>query len=173
MRHHKLQRSQHVPRPPGEAFELFGDAHNLEAITPPWLGFRVATPGPIEMGAGALIEYRLRLHGIRIRWRTRILEWEPGRRFVDVQLSGPYRLWHHTHSFEPDGVVTLVRDTVRYALPLGPLGAAAHLLFVRRDIERMFDFRRAAVARLMTAGDGAPGEAAPGDAAPGGSDFIK
>jgi hypothetical protein len=95
------------------------------------------------MAPGALIEYRLKLHGVPIRWRTTIAVWDPPRRFVDVQLSGPYRMWHHTHDFVPaPGGGTLMRDTVRYALPLGPLGEAAHRLFVRRDLERIFDFRR-------------------------------
>jgi ligand-binding SRPBCC domain-containing protein len=99
------------------------------------------------MRQGALIEYRLRLHGVPIRWLTRIEEWAPGERFVDVQLRGPYALWHHTHEFEPAGDGrTLMRDTVRYALPLGPLGVLAHRLFVARDIERIFDHRQETVS---------------------------
>jgi ligand-binding SRPBCC domain-containing protein len=143
---HVLKRKQFLTRPPRESFPFFGDALNLEAITPPWLGFRVVTPGPIEMSVGTLIEYRLRLHGLPIRWRTTIAVWDPPRRFVDVQLSGPYRMWHHTHDFEPaPGDGTLMTDTVRYALPLGPLGELAHRLLVQRDLERIFDYRRDAV----------------------------
>jgi ligand-binding SRPBCC domain-containing protein len=150
VRAHLIERSQRLPLPAGDVFAFYADARNLEAITPPWLGFRVTTPGEIEMGAGTLIEYRLKLHGIPVRWRTRIDAWEPGRRFVDRQLSGPYRLWHHVHTFEPDGEGgTLMRDRVRYQLPLGVLGAAAHLAFVRRDLERIFDFRRDAVAAIL------------------------
>src|SRR5918997_5030628 len=100
MRIHRLERTQRLAAPPGEVFEFFADALNLEAITPAWLSFRVITPGPIEMRPGALIEYRLRLHGVPVRWLTRIEVWEPGRRFVDVQVRGPYRLWHHTPGFE-------------------------------------------------------------------------
>jgi ligand-binding SRPBCC domain-containing protein len=144
---HVLSREQRLPGSPEAIFPFFGDALNLEAITPPWLGFRVVTPEPIEMAPGALIEYRLRLHGVPIRWRTTIAVWDPPHRFVDVQLSGPYKLWHHTHDFEPapDGQGTLMRDTVRYALPLGPLGEIAHRLLVKRDLERIFDFRQRAV----------------------------
>jgi ligand-binding SRPBCC domain-containing protein len=143
---HILRREQVLPRSPDAVFPFFADAQNLEAITPPWLGFRVTTPGPIAMAPGALIEYRLRLHAIPIRWRTTIAVWDPPRRFVDVQIRGPYRIWHHTHDFEPlpDGG-TLMRDTVRYALPLGPLGALAHRLLVARDLAAIFDFRREAV----------------------------
>lgn len=146
MRLHVLTREQRLPEPPEETFELFGDARNLEDITPPWLGFRVVTPEPITMAPGTLIAYRLRLHGAPIRWLTRIEVWEPGRRFVDVQVSGPYALWHHLHEFAPDGDGgTVMRDTVRYGLPFGPFGGLAHAVFVRRDVEAIFDFRREAV----------------------------
>jgi ligand-binding SRPBCC domain-containing protein len=144
-----LERSQHLAQPPGEAFAFFSDALNLERITPPWLRFRVTSPGPIEMGPGTLIEYRLRLHLVPVRWLTRIEAWEPGRRFVDAQVRGPYRIWEHTHTFEPDGDGTLMRDVVRYALPLGPLGELARHAFVRRDLERIFDFRRDAVGQAL------------------------
>jgi ligand-binding SRPBCC domain-containing protein len=156
MRIHVLRREQRLEGSPEEVFPFFADAHNLEAITPPWLSFHVVTPAPIEMRLGALIEYRLRLHGLRIAWLTRIEEWTPGVRFVDQQLSGPYALWHHTHEFAPDGSdATVMRDVVRYALPLWPLGEAAHALLVRRDLERIFDYRRVEVARRL----GAPGRA--------------
>lgn len=150
MRLHRLEREQRVGRPPAETFELFADAHKLEQLTPSWLRFRVLTPRPIELRAGALIDYRLCLHGLPVRWRTRIAEWVPERCFVDVQVAGPYRVWHHTHEFRPDGEGgTAIRDLVRYALPLGPLGALAHPLLVRRDLERIFDYRHAAVERLL------------------------
>lgn len=144
-----LEREQLLPVAPDEAFEFFADAFNLELITPPWLRFRVLTPGPIEMGAGAVIDYRLRLHRVPLRWRTRIEDWRPGERFADRQLSGPYRHWHHTHEFEPCDGGTLMRDVVRYVLPLGPLGRLARALVVRRDLERIFDFRRDAVAEVI------------------------
>ena len=148
---HVLRREQRLPAPPHDVFPFFADAGNLEAITPPWLRFRIATPGPIEMRAGTLIAYRLALHGIPVSWLTRIEAWDPGARFVDVQVRGPYRLWHHTHEFEPDGADgTLMRDTVRYALPFGPLGAAAHRLFVARDLAAIFDHRARAVAAMVT-----------------------
>jgi ligand-binding SRPBCC domain-containing protein len=149
-RYHVLRREQRLPGPPDTVFPFFGDAHNLEAITPPWLGFHVVTPAPIEMRAGALIEYRLRLRGLPIAWLTRVEEWTPGVRFVDAQLSGPYALWHHTHEFEADGDATIMRDVVRYALPYWPLGEVAHALLVRRDLERIFDFREAEVARRLS-----------------------
>jgi ligand-binding SRPBCC domain-containing protein len=143
---HVLERSQWLPGTPEDVFGFFADALNLERITPDWLGFRVLTPGPIVMKRGTLIEYRLRLHGVPIRWLTRIEVWEPPVRFVDVQVRGPYRLWHHTHSFERQGDGTRIRDTVRYSLPYGPLGELARRVFVARDLARIFDFRQEAVA---------------------------
>jgi ligand-binding SRPBCC domain-containing protein len=146
-----LERAQRVELPLERAFAFYADARNLEAITPPWLGFEVTTPGDIEMGAGTLIEYRLKLHGVPVRWRTRIAAWEPPHRFLDVQVSGPYALWEHTHRFEPAGPdAAVIRDRVRYALPFGPLGDLAHALFVRRDLERIFAYRREAVAARLS-----------------------
>jgi ligand-binding SRPBCC domain-containing protein len=151
-RYHVLRREQRLPGTPDAVFPFFADARNLEAITPPWLGFRVITPDPIEMRVGALIEYRLRLRGLPLAWLTRIEDWTPGVRFVDAQLAGPYTLWHHTHEFAPDGAGdTIMRDTVRYALPFWPLGEVAHAVVVRRDLAAIFDFRHREVARRLTA----------------------
>jgi len=145
---HVLRREQVLPHPVGEVFAFFADARNLERITPPLLRFEVATPGPIEMRAGTLIHYRLRLRGLPLRWLTRIEEWEPGVRFTDTQLEGPYRLWRHTHEFEAQDAGTLMRDTVRYALPAWPVGELAAPL-VRRELDSIFGFRRDAVAALI------------------------
>jgi hypothetical protein len=144
-RDHVLERSQIVSASLDDAFAFFADAANLEAITPPWLRFRIVTPQPVGMREGALLEYRLSLHRLPVRWRTRIDTWEPGRRFVDVQLNGPYALWEHTHTFEVVDGGTLIRDRVRYRLPFGPIGELAHLLLVRRDLRRIFDYRSDAV----------------------------
>ena len=102
------------------------------------------------MGPGTLIDYRLRLHGIPVRWRTEIRSWEPGVGFRDVQVRGPYALWDHTHNFEPDGRGgTLMRDRVLYRVPLGPLGRLALRLLVRRDLERIFDYRATEIERVL------------------------
>jgi ligand-binding SRPBCC domain-containing protein len=149
MRTHVLERAQIVRRPIDEVFAFFARAHNLERITPPWLRFEVLTPDPVAMGRGTLIDYRLRVHGVPLRWTSRIDEWAPDAAFADVQVRGPYRLWHHRHEFEPHRDGTLVRDRVAYALPVGPLGELAASLFVHRDLARIFDFRHDAVARAL------------------------
>ncbi len=127
-----------LPRPREEIFRFFADACNLEAITPPWLRFQVLTECPVPMKPGALIDYRLRVRGIPLRWRTEIVEWNPPHHFVDLQLRGPYRLWRHTHTFEACDGGTLCRDEVIYRPPGGTL---INWLFVRRDVEKIFAFR--------------------------------
>jgi ligand-binding SRPBCC domain-containing protein len=146
---HRLEREQYVDRPLEEVFDFFAEAHNLERITPPWLSFQVLTPDPIEMGVGVLIDYKLRVHGLPLRWTSRIEDWEPGRSFVDRQLRGPYGLWHHRHTFAQHGGGTVVRDEVDYAMPFGAVGDLAQSLFVRRDLERIFTYRHEAVPRLL------------------------
>jgi ligand-binding SRPBCC domain-containing protein len=147
-----LEREQRLPRTPDEVFGFFADAHNLEALTPPLLRFRLVTPSPLVVGRGALIRYRLRVHGIPVSWLTEITEWDPPHRFVDEQITGPYALWHHTHTFEPlaDGG-TLMGDVVRYRVGFGPLGALADRLLVRRDVESIFDFRAERIPALLAA----------------------
>lgn len=144
-----LRRVQWVPQPLDEVFAFFADAGNLEAITPDWLCFRILSPKPVAMRTGARIHYRLHWHGLPLRWLTEIRTWKPPTGFVDVQLRGPYRQWHHTHRFRPTSQGTLIHDVVRYALPLGPLGRLAHAWVVRRDLEAIFDHRAARVAALL------------------------
>jgi len=150
-RFHTLRREQWIPRPLEEVFAFFSDARNLERITPPWLGFRILTPGPIRLAAGTRLRYRLSLHGLPLYWTTEIRRWEPPFRFIDVQLSGPYRLWHHTHRFEAFRGGTRMTDIVRYRLPFGLLGRAVHALKVRRDVEQIFDYRLERIGELFAA----------------------
>jgi ligand-binding SRPBCC domain-containing protein len=153
MRVFTLRQQQLLPGRPDEVFAFFADARNLEAITPPLLRFEVVTPGEIPMRVGTLIQYRLTVRGIGLDWLTSIQDWDPPHRFVDVQVRGPYALWHHTHTFEPtpDRSGTLMSDTVRYAIGFGPLGALAARAFVHRDVARIFAFRREAVVGRLAA----------------------
>jgi hypothetical protein len=138
-----------VPRSLDDTFAFFADAYNLEALTPPWLRFAILTPRPISMKTGTMIDYRLRLHGLPLRWRTQIARWDPGVCFVDTQVRGPYRRWEHTHRFEPLVGSTRIHDRVVYELPLGRLGDIAQRLLVARELERVFDYRAAAVTRIL------------------------
>jgi len=135
-----------LARPRAEVFAFFSDAANLERLTPSWLGFEILTPRPIAMQVGARIDYRLRIHFVPVRWRTEITAWEPPLRFVDEQRRGPYRLWHHTHSFTEQDGGTLVRDQVRYAV-LG--GILIQKLLVERDVRTIFAHREKVLRELF------------------------
>lgn len=152
MKFHVLEREQHLPLAPDEVFPFFAEARNLGQITPAFLHFRVLSQEPAEMGPGTLIRYRIRLRGVPVRWLTRIEQWQPPRRFVDLQLKGPYRYWHHTHDFAPDSGGTLMRDTVRYAMRAGPIGEAVHDRLVARDLARIFDYRFEQIAKIFETG---------------------
>jgi ligand-binding SRPBCC domain-containing protein len=138
-----------LPLTPGELFPFFADATNLDSITPPWLHFHIVTPPPIAMREGALIDYRLRMHGIPLRWRTRINAWQPPHRFVDEQIRGPFRQWIHEHTFEASDGGTLARDVVRYAVPFDSI---AHRWLVRPDVERIFQYRTSALLQRFSDG---------------------
>lgn len=134
-----LLRQQWVPRPLADVFPFFAQAENLQQLTPAFLDFRILTPLPIPMAVGTLIDYRIRLHGLPMRWRTRISAWQPPHRFADQQLSGPYRVWWHEHLFAEQDGGTLLTDRVVYKAPLSLI---AHPLLVRRELARIFDYRR-------------------------------
>jgi ligand-binding SRPBCC domain-containing protein len=138
---HTIDTELWLPRPVEEVFEFFSDAFNLEAITPPQMHFHVVTARPIELKAGARIDYKLRINGVPVGWTTLIETWNPPHEFSDIQLSGPYKLWHHTHAFTATGGGTKMADHVDYELPLGFLGELAHRLWVRRQVESIFVYR--------------------------------
>ncbi len=148
-----LEREQRIPLPIDDVFAFFADATNLEAITPAWLRFQILSPRAIAMHSGARILYQLRWHGFPLRWLTEIQSWSPPTEFVDVQVSGPYRLWQHTHRFKPIDGGTLMRDMVRYALPFALLGRLAHAWQVKRELEALFDYRAVKIAEIL---DGRP-----------------
>lgn len=135
-----------VPASLDETFAFFSDAANLERLTPPWLNFRIRTPQPIAMTEGTEIEYRIVLYGLPIPWLTRIDVWEPGVRFVDRQLRGPYRWWHHEHRFEVVEGGTRVIDHVEFV----PRARFVSGPMVRRDVRRIFDYRKGELSRLFT-----------------------
>ena len=145
---HIFETELRLPLPPEKVFPFFADAHNLETITPPWLNFRILTPGAIPMRAGTLIDYQIRIHGFPVCWRTEITAWDPPFSFRDEQRRGPYRVWRHTHTFEAVDGGTLCRDHVTYAVPGGAL---INRLFVRRDVEKIFAYRAEALKKHFAA----------------------
>ena len=141
---HVFESELWLPVPREKMFPFFADARNLEIITPPWLKFRILTPGEIPMCARAIIDYQLRIHGLPVCWRTEITGWNPPFGFVDEQHRGPYRRWCHRHTFEAKDGGTLCHDRVEYAMPGGAL---VNWLFVCRDVEKIFGYRAGALKK--------------------------
>lgn len=146
-----LECRQWVPQSPPATFAFFERPQNLSLITPPSLGFRILTPEPVTMSRGLVIDYRVRVLGVPVHWRSLIAEYDPPHGFRDVQVIGPYRLWDHRHRFRRDGAGTTVEDVVVYELPLGPVGALVHRLAVRRRLEAIFAHRRRRIGELLGA----------------------
>jgi ligand-binding SRPBCC domain-containing protein len=145
-----LEREQWIVRPAADVFEFLSNAANLEKTTPPWLAFRIATPIPLQIRTGTRIEYEIRWRFFRMKWMSEIIDWPLDRRFTDVQVRGPYALWHHDHTFESDDGGTRMQDRVRFKIQLGPLGAIAHQVRVRRDLNSIFDYRAAEIERTFS-----------------------
>ena len=145
MKTFEINMKQYINKPLEVVFEFFSKPENLEMITPKSLSFNILTPTPIKMEKGSLIDYTIRLFGIPIHWRTLISDYEPPFRFVDQQIKGPYTFWHHTHTFRlVEGGVEII-DQVKYSLPLGWLGTLAHAIWVRKDLEKIFEYRKTVI----------------------------
>lgn len=141
-----LVAEQWVPRPIDQIFAFFDRPENLQGLTPPQLRFEILTPQPIEMKQGTEIDYRIKVHGLPLRWKSLITEYEPGVQFVDEQLKGPYKVWHHTHRFDPLDEGTLIQDRVHFRVPGGAL---AFKLFVKPDLHRIFAYRAEKTVELF------------------------
>jgi ligand-binding SRPBCC domain-containing protein len=144
MRTYQLQAEIWLPRPREEIFAFFADPANLECLTPPWLHFEILTPKSMEMRVGAVLDYRLRLRGFPLRWRSEISVWEPPHRFTDRQIRGPYRQWVHEHAFSEHQGGTWVGDRVIYAVPGGSI---VQKLWVGPDLDRVFGYRHQILTR--------------------------
>jgi ligand-binding SRPBCC domain-containing protein len=149
MARHKLIQEQIIPANRQKVFDFFSRAENLEKLTPSFLEFRITTSGAIEMQVGTRIDYVIRLQGIPMKWRTRIDAFEPNQFFTDTQLKGPYRFWQHRHDFEDCADGTKMTDTVHYELPFGLLGSLVHQIYVRRQLQVIFAYRRTAVGDIF------------------------
>ena len=142
MKYYELDVEQFIDQPVEKVFEYFSRPENLEEITPPRLGFTIMTPSPIPMEKGSLIDYTIRILGFPVHWRTLITSYDPPHGFVDEQIKGPYVLWYHRHSFKKENSGTIIRDTVRYAVPLGIIGRFLNLIWIQKDLKDIFAYRR-------------------------------
>lgn len=147
MKVHLFEQEQVLPIGLDEAWRFFASPRNLDEITPTDLAFRIERCEDGPMHEGQIITYRIRLAPlIWTRWFTEIKAVEHGRAFIDEQRAGPYRFWHHRHSFEAVDGGTLMRDTVNYAIGFGPIGDLAHRLFVKQKLRKIFGYRREILA---------------------------
>lgn len=154
--HYRLDAQQVLPGTPEEVFPFFSDPENLARITPKELGFQILTPKPITMRSGAIIDYRIRVRGIPLKWRTLITDWSPPHRFIDEQARGPYKMWIHEHTFEPHGEnETLMRDRVKFLARGWPVAHLMHRVLVNRDVERIFQYRQQIILDALETSQGA------------------
>jgi ligand-binding SRPBCC domain-containing protein len=154
-----LERRQLIPRRVSELFEFFEDPRNLAKITPKGMNFRITEMDEPPIRPGFSIKYEIKWLGIGLSWTTAITEYQPGRKFLDVQTKGPYALWEHEHTFKEINGQTLMKDRVRYALPFGILGSIVHRLIVRRQLEHIFDYRAKRIRKMYAARPQVPAEA--------------
>ena len=145
----KIKVKQFIGSSVEEVFGFFSRPENLSVITPSNLNFKILTPSPIEMKQGAVIDYTIEIFKIPIHWRTLITTYEPPFKFVDEQIKGPYNFWHHTHMFKevPEGVE--IYDEVHYSIPFGPLGGILHALWIKKDLNHIFEYRKGVIDNLF------------------------
>lgn len=141
--------SQWINQPIETTFEFFSKTENLELITPQHLNFKVSHQSSSSIEEGTHIQYRLKLHGIPFKWTSLIKSWEPNHSFIDIQIKGPYHTWHHTHRFESLDGGTLIHDEVQYRCPFSFLGRIMNLLWIRKEIESIFSYRKNVVAHAI------------------------
>lgn len=161
MKIYTLKRRQLLPRPAREIFKFFERPENLESITPSSVGFVILTPRPIRMQVGTVLDYTIKILGLPVRWTTLIQSYDPPESFVDVAIRGPYSFWHHTHTFEETDEGTIMTDEVRYALPFGWIGRIAHGLWVRRQLNSIFDYRARVISEILSVAKIGPNEVEP------------
>lgn len=149
MKPHTLIRKTIIKRPLEEVFQFFSKAENLNLLTPSELEFRILTPLPIKMQAGALIDYKIKLNGIPFNWKTEIAEWKVNERFVDQQIKGPYQIWHHTHSFKSVDGGTEMTDEVKYLSPGWIIEPLIQALFIKKKVESIFDYRNSKLKEIF------------------------
>lgn len=138
-----------IPRPVKEVWPFFADAHNLEKITPPWLNFKVLSQSTQKIQEGTTFEYKLRVKGFPVKWKSKIINWIDEKQFMDIQLEGPYSRWEHLHTFEPTEGGTLMKDTVDYELPFGALGRIAAGWMVDKDVKTIFEYRKKVIVDIF------------------------
>ena len=138
-----------VPADQQTTWRFFSTAENLPKITPPWLGFIVRASNPITIQNDTILDYTVKAMGMPVHWRTRIIDFSPPRQFIDLQINGPYALWHHQHTFEPSAGGVICSDRVIYKIPAGPIGRLLHTVLIRQQLIEIFNYRRKIIGELL------------------------
>ena len=150
MKLYTFKKEQKISKSIIDVFDFFSKPENLSVITPNKMDFKILTPSPIEMKEGTLIDYTVKIMSFPIRWRTLITKYDPPNMFIDQQLKGPYSMWHHTHLFEKtNDNETLIKDVILYAVPFSFIGSITHSLYIKRDLENIFDYRSQEIKRIF------------------------
>jgi len=146
---YNINREQIVDANLEEVFGFFEKPENLQIITPDWMKFDIITPHPLEMKEHAEFDYKISLMFIPLKWKTEITNYDPPYKFVDEQKKGPYKLWIHTHTFEAVGNKTKITDNVDYDLFGGPFKILVHSLYIRKNLESIFNYRSRKINQLF------------------------
>ena len=153
MKIYELNKTQFINQPIDVVFNFFTKPKNLALITPSKLAFKILTPTPITINKGTLIDYTIRLMRFPVHWRTLITKYNPPYEFVDEQIKGPYLFWHHTHTFKAVNGGSEIKDKVRYSIPMGYLGQFIHKIWIKKDLEKIFEYRKAVIDKLFNQSD--------------------
>ena len=153
MKHCKLEYKQFIKQPIDRVFHFFSMPENLEYITPPRLLFRILTPLPIIIKKGSIIDYKIKILGIPVKWKTLITEYIPPHKFIDEQIKGPYSLWKHTHTFIEEEEGTTIHDKIHYIVPFGMFGRIINLLWITKDLDSIFTYRRNKIDQYFNTGN--------------------
>ena len=153
MKIYELNKTQFINQPIDVVFNFFSKPENLALITPSKLAFKILTPTPITINKGTLIDYTIRLMGFPVHWRTLITKYNPPYEFVDEQIKGPYLFWHHTHTFKAVNGGSEIKDKVKYSIPMGYLGQFIHKIWIKKDLEKIFEYRKAVIDKLFNQSD--------------------
>ena len=149
MKIYELNKAQFINQPIDVVFNFFSKPENLALITPSKLAFKILTPTPITINKGTLIDYTIRLMRFPVHWRTLITKYNPPYEFVDEQIKGPYLFWHHTHTFKAVNGGSEIKDKVKYSIPMGYLGQFIHKIWIKKDLEKIFEYRKKVIEKLL------------------------
>jgi ligand-binding SRPBCC domain-containing protein len=149
MAFYQLEKTQKIPAEITEVWNFISSPVNLKHITPPYLGFEIINNNlPEKMYPGMIISYKVSpLLGIKMKWVTEITYVKENEYFIDEQRIGPYSMWHHQHKITPIDSGVLMTDIVTYNPPFGFLGALSNKVFIRKQLDEIFNYRKSAIER--------------------------